>query len=164
MAKGDLFLKLEGVKSGVIKGEAHDSVHEKEIDIIGWSWMMDAPEEVRGGGRTGRASMRPIRFTKMADSATTALMSAMYNNEKMKKAVLTVRKTSGAAAIDYLVITLKDAFVTRFEIEFQDAPAPGLIERFDLRFAEIDVTYSSQDSRGHKQGAMSFNAQVSLQP
>jgi len=161
MAKGDLFLKLEGEKAGPIRGEAHDAVHGQEIDVTSWSWAMDYPDEMRSGGRTGRASLRALCVTKSADSSSTALMSAMYTNEKMKKAVLTVRKSSGAAPIDYFVVTLKDAYITRFEIESRESPTPGLSERLELRFASIDVTYSAQDAKGQKQGGSSFTAQVS---
>jgi len=161
MAKGDLFLKLEGERAGPIRGEAHDAVHGQEIDITSWSWSMDYPDELRSGGRTGRASLRSLCVTKSTDASSTALMSAMYTNEKLKKAVLTVRKAGGAAPIDYFVVTLKDAYITRFDIESKESPAPGLVERLELRFAGIDITYAAQDAKGQKQGGSSFTAQVS---
>ena len=160
MAKGDMFLSLDTAKAGLIKGEADDTVHGGEIEISGWSWGMQYPEELRSGGRTGRASLRALCVSKATDSASTGLMATMYTNDRIKKAVLSVRKSSGAKAIDYFVITLKDAFITRFEIEYSDAPVPGMVERIELRFAAIDVTYAPQSDKGQKAGSTSWNAEI----
>jgi len=162
MAKGDMFLKLDGEKAGPIKGEADDTVHGQEIEIASWSWSMDYPDELRSGGRSGRASMRALCVTKSADTSSTALMSAMYTNEKMKKAVLSVRKSSGTIGIDYFVITLKDAYITRFDIESCESPTPGIVERLEFRFASIDITYAAQTNKGQKAGGSSFTGQVSI--
>ena len=50
------------------------------------------------------------------DSATTALMSALRNNELVKKAVLTVRKVDGEEALDYFIITIEKARLTHHRV------------------------------------------------
>lgn len=160
MAKGDMFLKLEGERSGAIKGEARDAVHGEEIDISGWSWSMDYPEELRSGGRSGRASLRGLTMTKGCDRASTGLMAIMYSNEKLKRAVLSVRKSGGASPVDYLVIKLKDAYVVSFEIAWQEVPVPAPFERFEIRFGSIEIEYSAQDEKGQKTGGTSFIGDV----
>ena len=160
MAKGDMFLSLDAAKAGPIKGEADDTVHAGQIEISGWSWGMQYPEELRSGGRTGRASLRALCVTKSTDRSSTALMSTMYTNDRIKKAVLSVRKSSGDKAIDYFVITLEDAYITRFEIESSDSPVPGLVERIELRFATIEVTYAAQSDKGQKMGGSTFRAEI----
>ena len=97
MAKGDMFLKLECARQGPIKGEAQDDLHQDEIDVLGWSWGMHAHSAVSGGGASGKATLDELSITKRVDSASTGLMSAMRNNELIKKGILTVRKAGGDA-------------------------------------------------------------------
>ena len=37
MGLGDMFLKIEGAKQGLIKGESKDTSHKDEIDVVSWS-------------------------------------------------------------------------------------------------------------------------------
>ena len=85
MPQGDMFLKVEGARSGAIKGEARDETHREEIDILSWSWGMRAQTAMGGAGRASRASLSELRITKRVDSASTALMAAMRNNDLLNK-------------------------------------------------------------------------------
>ena len=159
MAKGDIFLKLISKRAGPVKGEAKDAVHGDEIDVIGWSWSMDFPTDLRTGGRTGRASLRGLKVTKACDAASTAIMSIANSNDEIKTAVLSVRK-SGGSAIDYLTVTLKSASISSYEIDWHESPVPQMIERFEMRFQSIEVSYWPQSSAGQKAGASVFVGQV----
>lgn len=159
MAKGDIFLKLTTKRAGVVKGEAKDSKHGEEIDVLGWSWAMDFPHDLRSGGRTGRASMRALVVIKPFDISSTAIMAVANTNDEISSAVLSVRK-SGGTAVDYLTVTLKKAWITAYEINWHDTPIPQMIERFEMRFKSIDVNYSPQSDAGQKSGATTFSAQV----
>ena len=159
MAKGDVFLKMQADKAGAIVGEAKDATHGGEIDVLGWSWAMDYPTDLRSGGRTGRATMRGLSITKGCDSASTALMTVLWTNDRVKTAVLSVRK-SGGGAIDYLVVTLKDAYIASWEIVHTETQPPLPMEKFELRFKEIEVRYAPQDGTGSKTGSSTFQAQV----
>jgi type VI secretion system secreted protein Hcp len=48
MSHGDMFLKVEGTRSGTIKGEANDQSHRDEIDVTGWSWGMRSASAMCG--------------------------------------------------------------------------------------------------------------------
>lgn len=159
MAKGDIFLKLTSKRAGAIKGEAKDSTHNDEIDVLGWSWSMDFPTDLRTGGRTGRASLRALVVTKACDISSTAIMTVANTNEEISQAVLSVRK-SGGGAIDYMTLTLKEASVSAYEIAWHDMPIPQMIERFEMRFKSIEVKYSPQSDSGQKGGATVFVGQV----
>ena len=160
MAKGDVFIKMTAEKAGLILGEANDATHGAEIDVLGWSWAMDFPNDLRSGGRTGRATMRGLVVTKGCDAASTALMNALYTNDKIKLAVLSVRK-SGGGAVDYLTITMKNAYISSWEITHAEAQPPLPVERFELRFKEIEVQYATQGVSGAKGGSSTFTGQVS---
>ena len=131
---GDMFLKVEGSRSGVVKGEANDSTHTNEIDILDWSWGMR--------------------------SASTALMSVMRNNELIKKAVLTVRK-AGNKPIEYFIVTIENARITSYDVCNDSGTVPRLLEKLSLSFQKISIDYYPQDATGARKGGSNFSADVS---
>ena len=149
---GDMFLSLKGSRSGTIKGEAQDKVHENEIDVVSWSWGMQARSSLGGGLATGKADVRELKVVKRADSASTALMSALRANELITKAVLTCRK-SGRSPLEFLKITLEQARVTGFSIEAGDRDSgPDVFEEVSLSFNKITVEYVAQGPDGMGKG------------
>ena len=159
MAKGDMFLKVEGARSGAIKGESSDVARKDEIDIVSWSWGMRAQTEMGGGGTAGKASMRELALRKRVDSASTGLMSAMRNNEQIKSAVLTVRK-AGSQPLDYFKITIENGRITAIDVESAGDGSPDLVERLSLSFQKINVEYVPQGADGLPRGAMLFEAET----
>jgi type VI secretion system secreted protein Hcp len=157
MASGDMFLKLEGARTGVVKGESTDSAHDKEMQVLGWSWGMSTSQTVGGAGAGSRSSLSVLRISKLVDTASTALMSVMRNNELIKSAVLSVRK-AGGVQIDYLIITVKGGRITSYDIAAPSGPV--VTEEFSIAFEEIEVQYHEQDSKGARKGSSSFVAEV----
>ena len=155
MATGDMFLMVEGEKSGVVKGESNDSVYPGQIDITGWSWGMTTSSTIGGSGGKGRSALSELRVRKLTDTASTALMSVMRNNELIKKAVLTVRK-AGGVQIDYLCVTVRNGRITNFEIAAPNGPQ--LSEELSIAFETIDVEYHEQDHKGGRKGGSMFSA------
>jgi type VI secretion system secreted protein Hcp len=156
MPYGDMFLKLESAKAGAVKGEAMDSVHGGEIDVVDWSWGMSSPHTLSSGGAAQRTALSELKIVKRTDLASTALMAVMRNNDPVTKAVLTVRK-AGGKAVDYLVVTIKKGRITQFEIGSQ---SEELTESLAIAFEEIDVEYKMQDEKGGQKGATHFHASV----
>ena len=78
---GDMFLMVKGAKHGLIKGEALDNAHKEEIEVMSWSWGMQARPSLGGGGASGKATVNDLKIVKKVDSASTALMSALRTNE-----------------------------------------------------------------------------------
>src|SRR3954471_1314815 len=143
---GDMFLIVNGAKSGAIKGEAQDSDHAGEIEVLKWSWGMQARPSLGGGGASGKASMNDLRVVKRVDSASTALMSALRSNEMISKAVLTLRK-AGGTALEYLKITIEQGRVTGLTVEAGDAQGSAeLLEQVTFSFNKITVEYVPQGS------------------
>ena len=54
---GDMFLAVKGARSGPIKGESQDDVHKGEIEVLSWSWGMQAKPSLGGGTATGKPSV-----------------------------------------------------------------------------------------------------------
>jgi len=156
MALRDMFLKIDGAKQGPIKGESSDARHPGEIDVLSWSWGMDSPADAFGQA-TARTAVDQLRVVKRVDSATTALMSALRNNEVVKKAVLTVRKASGAEALEYFTITVEKARLTHHRVwggEGKDSSV--LTEELALSFQKITVDYVPQSKTGGGKGTSTF--------
>jgi type VI secretion system secreted protein Hcp len=151
-----MFLKVTGDRAGVVLGEADDSVHAEEIVVTDWGWGMSSPSAIGGSAPTGRISYGRLWVRKVADTASTALMSMMNVNET-GSAVLSVRKPGGEA-YDYLIVTLSSARIVDFRIESGYTPegAPCMHERIEFAFRSIEVEYSAQSGTGAAQGASTF--------
>ena len=158
---GDIFLSVKGAKSGVIKGESNDTAHSKEIDVVSWSWGMQATPSLGGGTATSKATVHELKVVKRVDSASTPLMSALRANEMITKAVLTQRK-AGKTPLEFLKITIEDGRVTGLTIEAGDtAGSPDLFEHLSFSFNKITVEYVPQGKDGQGMGSMMYTDQFS---
>ena len=156
---GDIFLSVKGAKSGVIKGESQDAAHAKEIDVVAWSWGMQAKPSLGGGVATGKATVHELKIVKRVDSASTPLMSALRSNEMITKAVLTQRK-AGKEQLEFLKVTIEQGRVTGLTIEAGDkSGSPDLFEHLSFTFNKITVEYVPQGKDGLAQGAMLYTDQ-----
>jgi type VI secretion system secreted protein Hcp len=159
MALGDMFLKIDGTRSGPIKGESNDSTHPDEIEVQDWSWGMRASAALSGGGAAAKTSLDSFQVTKSVDAASTALMSVMRNHELLKKVVLTVRK-SGSKPIEYFMITLENARITSYDVATVTGASYQLVEKVLFSFDKISVEYYPQDEKGARKGGSNFTTTV----
>lgn len=160
MADQDMFLKLEGKVSGAIKGESQDGKHKDEIDVLSWSWGMTARTTLGGGGLASKAQLSELNICKRVDSASTPLMSALRNNEQIKKGVLTVRK-SGKTQHEYLKITIEKGRVTSLNVRSGEGESPAeLWEDVSFTFQSIAVEYVPQGADGQPRGGMQFETEI----
>jgi type VI secretion system secreted protein Hcp len=158
----DIFLSVETARQGAIRGESQDAVHRGEIDVVAWRWGMQARTPMSGGGPAPKATLNELVVSKRVDSASTALMGALRNNDEIRKAVLTCRKAGGGQQ-DSLRLTLRKARITSLEVA-SDAAAPdgaaALREELTIAFRRIAVEYMPQGDDGRPRGATTFEAEV----
>ena len=159
MADCDMFLKVEGATCGPIKGESSDDAHEGEIDIHGWAWGMQSQTDMAGSGAGGKASMRELVLRKKVDSASTALMTALRNNEPIRRAVLTVRKAGGKEPVDALAITIEQGRITSLSVDSAGGGVADIVEQLAFSFQRISVEYTPQGEDGATRGAMRFETE-----
>jgi type VI secretion system secreted protein Hcp len=156
---GDMFLMVKGAKTGVIKGEAQDAQHKGEIEVLSWTWGMQAKSSLGSGVATGKASVYDLKIIKRVDSASTALMSALRSNEQIQKAVLTLRK-AGAHQLEYLKVTIEQGRVTGITIAAGDeSGSPELREQVSFSFNKITVDYVPQGKDGQPLGGTTYQDQ-----
>jgi type VI secretion system secreted protein Hcp len=150
VAIADMFLKVAGVT-----GEAGDADHKGEIEVVSWSWGMQASQStIAGDAGTGRSTMSELEIVKRADRASPTLMLYLRNNKLIGQAKLTVRK-AGTTPLEYFTIELKKVRVTSLKLESQEHE---VVERLRLGFGVVTVTYTPQDDKGGGGGATTFEA------
>lgn len=162
MALQDIYLKIETDRAGHIKGGSVDPEHVGEIDVVEWSWGMASRHEAGGFQPTGRVQIQPVRFVKRADPASTGLMSALRNNDRIKKAVLTMRKSGGPKPVDYFKVTLEKGRVLSYEVSSQrdERGVPSLMEVVTLGFTRITVDYRGQESAGGSGATSTYSDEI----
>ncbi|WP_341675030.1 type VI secretion system tube protein Hcp [Niveibacterium sp. SC-1] len=160
MALDDMFLKIEGSRQGPINGGSVDVKHKDEIDILSWSWGMQGNANAFQTG-TSRTTLDELVVSKKVDGASTGLMSAIRNNESIKRATLTVRKAGGTEPVEYLRIVLEQARITSLKLHSGGAgDGPAISEQVGIGFQKIRVEYQPQGSSGGSRGASTFEADV----
>ena len=157
VALGDMFLSVKGAKSGMIKGEAQDAIHAEEIDVISWSWGMQAKQSLGTALPTGRATVNELKIVKRLDSASTPLMQALRSNEVITKAVLTLRK-AGKGSLEFFKITIEQGRVTSITLDGggDRSGTPDAFEDVTFTFNKITVEYVPQGKDGMPRGSMLY--------
>jgi len=138
-----MFLKMQGVT-----GEASDTDHKGEIEVLSWSWGMQAPTSLATGQAAGKATISEVRIVKRVDQSSPTLMNFLRGNKVIAQAQLTVRK-AGEKPLEYFKIELENVRVTSLKTESEDAE---LVERITLGFVKVKVSYIPQSATGARGG------------
>jgi type VI secretion system secreted protein Hcp len=136
------------IKIGALKGEAKDSKHKDEIDVLSWNWgVSNSGSAHQGGGAgAGKCNVQDFSFTKYLDKASPDLMLAACNGKHFDKAVVTVRK-AGENPLEYLLITMEEVLVTSLSTGGSGGE-DRLTENVSLNFAKVKVQYKEQTETG----------------
>ena len=140
------FLKVPDVP-----GEVTDSQHEGAIAVHGLAWAVS--NRVEGAGtarRRSRAQVENLTAMKYIDAASPHLAVAALIGKLFPEVVLTVRRSGGETAFDYLVITLRNCRIEGVELFHDDhEDLTGLIhEEVELGFEGIAISYVEQADDG----------------
>jgi type VI secretion system secreted protein Hcp len=139
----DMFLKID-----TVEGEAQDTKHKKEIDVLSWSWGMNnnGSAHVGGGAGAGKVNVQDLTFTKWVDSATPKLALACCSGKHFKDAVLVVRK-AGDKPVEYLKITMDGVLITSLSTGGSGGE-DRLTEHITLNFSKVSMDYVPQNDKG----------------
>lgn len=154
----DMFLKLDG-----IKGEAQDSKHKDQIDVLAWSWgvSQSASFHTGSGGGSGKANFQDISLTKFIDIGTTALMSACATGKHIKSGLLTVRKAGGKSPVEFIKITMTDCLISSVSTGGSGGE-DRLTENISINFGKVKVEYTAQNRDGSPAGQVGFNYNIEM--
>ena len=146
-----MFLKL---KSPDVTGEATDSEHKGEIDVVSWSWGIQGSTNVATGQAAAKPKLTELRIVKRIDRASPVLMQLAKNNKVTELATLTLRK-AGSEQLPFFKIELKKVRVTAVNVESANSAttmSTEMVERVNLGFEHVTVTYTPQGATGAKGG------------
>ncbi|WP_375229019.1 Hcp family type VI secretion system effector [Roseobacter sp. S98] len=141
------YLKIEE-----IPGESQRAEHEDEIDV--WGIQFDvrqmAASPVGRGRARARADIDPLVVHKAVDAASPYLAEAVWKGKRFAEMTLAVRKDSGEAHLDYLVITMENVVITAcgFGNEQAEGTDSTLYERIELEFEKVKIQYSKLNDTG----------------
>lgn len=141
------FLKIEE-----IPGESQRAGHEDEIDVHDMRWGLErtAGATIGRGRARARANVQPLVIYKHFDAASPYLAKALHQGQAFKKIVLSVRKESGGAHLDYLVITMENVAITSYELASSqdDIVDTQLEEEVEFDFERISILYRQMNDDG----------------
>ena len=139
-SQSDYYLKIDG-----IDGESTTKDHDKEIQVMSWSFGASNPTTVGSGGMgAGKVHMQDFHFTKMVDKASPMLFKALATGQHIKKATVTVSKpSSDGKSVLFMTYTFEDVMVS----SWQNSADP-LIEEVSFTFQKIMIEYKPQKADG----------------
>ncbi len=154
----DIFLKL---KNPDVTGEAADAEHKGEIEVVSWSWGIEGSRDVATGMAAAKPKLTELRVVKRIDRSSPILMQLAKNNKLADLATLTMRK-SGGTQLPFFKIELKKVRVTSVLLESSNSDTTTMtemVERVNLGFEHVTVTYTPQGATGAKGGGdVTFDA------
>jgi len=144
MAAGDYFLKIDG-----IEGETKQKGHEKEIEILSFSFgeTNQGTFSASGGGGAGKVSMQDFHFMIQVDKASPKLFLACANGQHIKSARLTCRK-AGETQQEFYKVNFSDLLVSSYQTSGSAGGDIVPTDAISLNFAKIEIEYAEQGADG----------------
>jgi type VI secretion system secreted protein Hcp len=150
MAAVDYFLKIDG-----IDGESMQKGHEKEIEIMSFSWGESNAGSFSGnlGGGSGKVSMQDFHFTVPVNKASPKLFLACATGEHIKSAVLVCRK-AGKTQQEFLKWKFSDLLISSYQTGGSGGSDIVPIDQVSFNFTKIEVSYAPQKQDGSLDAAL----------
>ncbi|MFM2042410.1 MAG: hypothetical protein RLY86_986 [Pseudomonadota bacterium] len=151
---GNMFIKFT---TPDITGEATDSVHAGEIQVLSWSHSFNQPtsptRSSAGGGTVEQANHADFSFTKYIDSSSDDLLKQCWTGKHIQKAVFCAYRSNGDnKAVKYLEITMEKVIISNFSIGGGTGDIPT--ETVTLSYGTVQYTYIPQkEDDGTSEGA-----------
>lgn len=145
----NMHLKLEG-GSVTFEGESKQAGHEKEVEVLAWSWGASQSGSFAhgAGGAAGKVNMQDISITKYIDKSSTAFLKALVGGDHIGDVTLAISKVgNGKQNNDYWKMKLSPAMVTSYSTGGSGGE-DLLTENISLGFAKFEIEYFMQDDTG----------------
>jgi type VI secretion system secreted protein Hcp len=141
------FLCLEPDKGSPIEGEAQDTTHKGEIQVVSYSVGVSNGRKASPGEGDTEPSFQEMALTIIQSKASPALMLAVARPDHFKKATLSIRKHGASKTnADYLQIQMCDVYITTYT--HGGGEVGRGTESISLNFTSIDFYYAQQDADG----------------
>lgn len=145
----DMFLKIDGVEGGHIKGE---------IEVLSFAWGINqaATQQQGGGAGAGKVNVQDFLIAKRVDQVSPKLMEMCCRGEHVSFATLTLRK-AGDKQQDYFTIKMTDALISSYQTGGGGGGTEPT-EQVSFSFANVQVSALEQKADGSIGGAVSSSS------
>jgi type VI secretion system secreted protein Hcp len=145
----DAFLKFgDGSK---VKGGSGDARHRDEIELLGFTLSASNPSTAGAAttaSATGRVRFSTFNIRKRVDRASPALLQVCAAGEAFDKATVTIRRSGGAQALEYLIYTFEQVHVDGIATSGEVLADNEASEEVQLSFAAIHMKFTPQRADG----------------
>ncbi|OQW92168.1 MAG: hypothetical protein BWK78_02480 [Thiotrichaceae bacterium IS1] len=145
----NIFLEIEGEKSGPFKGSSTDADHKDHIVVAAWNHAFRQPatganKSAFSGLAVSMAEHSGLTFTKYFDNASDDVLKACWTGEQLKKCIFHMYRAAGGsntkASIEYLKIELEKAIIANYQVKGGKVMVEGQLQE-DLPLEEITLNY-----------------------
>ncbi len=137
----DYFLKLD-----TVEGESKADKHDKEIQVLSWSWGGSQTSTVSGtsGSGAGKVSLSDLNLMIEFDKSSPKLLQGLTKGTHYKTATLAAVK-SGSGGTDYLKFALTEVFIASLQFSASsEVPSVSL----SMTYKSFQMDYFIQDAEG----------------
>jgi type VI secretion system secreted protein Hcp len=160
----NLFLEIEGEKSGPFKGSSTDADHKDNIVVVAWYHAFKQPatganKSAFGGLATSMAEHSGLTFTKYFDNASDDVLKACWTGEQLKKCIFHMYRAAGGgntkASTEYLKIELEKAIISNYQVKGGKQMIDGQlqedmpVEEITLNYKKVTYTFVPTDADGN---------------
>lgn len=141
-----------------IKGEATDTNHKAEIEVLSWSHGFNQPTSPQrgsaGGGTVEMANHSDFTFSKYLDSSTDDLLQQCWSGKHIKQASFIAYRADGQStkAAKYLEVIMDRVIVSNYSVSGGGGDIP--IETVSLNYGKVTYKYYPQDETKGGAGAV----------
>jgi len=146
----DIFIKIAG-----IPGEALDSTHKDEIEVLKWHWclLQESTMNTGSGGGGGKTTVQDLEFEHFVDKSSPNLMKYCLTGKHIPDVKLVVRK-AGGKPLEYLKFTFTDVIITLVQPYGSNAEEERMREKVRFSFTKVKQEYTLQNAQGNAAGAV----------
>jgi type VI secretion system secreted protein Hcp len=140
-----------------IKGESTDNKYKDQIELNGWSWgaAQTGNSSTGKGSSIGKSSVTDLTYTAPVDRSVPTLLQYLLSGKPFSKAILTICKSTGAAPIPYLTVTMTTGLISN--LTFAGSPSDEMqTVTVSLNFQQVNLQYTPQGNDGQPGGAVSM--------
>jgi len=143
-------LKIDG-----IDGESLQKGHEKQLELMSFSWGESNTGSMAGntGGGSGKVSMQDFHYTIPVNKSTPKLFLACASGEHIKTAELTCRK-AGKTQQEFLKWKFTDLIISSYQTGGSGGSDVIPIDQVSFNFTKIEVSYAPQKADGSLDAAI----------
>lgn len=151
----NVYLIVEGEKSGEWKGSCSAAGHEGQIELVSWNHSFNQPltgasESSFGGSATSRANHSHLTLTKYFDNASDEILKASWTGEYLKKVRVEMYRSAGTPNVGqstpYLAIDLEQAIIADYSVSGGGEDLP--VENIAIAYKKVTYTFVGTDDKG----------------